>query len=171
VAQLEEPFEFAYDYNQLYLYDAGREHPLEGNEYLDALEAATESGLTVGARSGIVDVLMPRQENFAAVIEVKIITGQPPIRDDSDHVVDFDLPLPSGRLVLEGSGGSGTVEVNLPPGSYRARLTGEDFDAAAAWRYEDSGNPSDRYTLHLWRTGDERPPSELRRWPGYTNRL
>jgi hypothetical protein len=74
------------------------------------------------------------------------------------------------RLVLEGSGGSGTVEVNLPPGSYRARLTGEDFDAAAAWRYEDSGNSSDRYTLQLWPTADERPPSEVRRWHGYTNR-
>lgn len=171
MAQPGEPFEFAYDYNQVYIYDAARQRPSEGNEYLDALDAATESGLTVGARSGIVDVLMPRQENFAATIEVRLITEQPPIRDDADHVVEFDLPLTSGRLALEGSGGSGTEEVELPPGSYRARLTGERFDAAAAWAYEDSGNPSDRYMLELWPTTDERPPTELRRWPGYANRL
>ena len=93
-----EPFEFAYDYNQLYLYDAALERAPAGNEYLDALDAATESGLTVGARSGIVDVLMPRQENFAATIEVRPIPGPPPIPDDADHVVEFDLPLATGSL-------------------------------------------------------------------------
>jgi hypothetical protein len=171
MAQPGEQFEFAYDYNQLYLYDAARERPVDGNEYLDALDAATETGLTVGARSEIIDVLMPRQDNFGARIEVKLTTDQPAIRDDADHVVEFDLPLPSGRLVLEGSGGSGTEEVPISPGTYRARLTGQHFDAAAAWRYEDTGNPSDRYTLELWRTANERPPVELRRWPGYADRF
>ena len=85
-----EPFQFAYDYNQLYLFDAALERPVDGNEYLDALDAATDAGLTVGARSGIVDVLMPRQENFAATIEVRLIADQPPAAEDADHIVEFD---------------------------------------------------------------------------------
>jgi hypothetical protein len=169
VAQPGESFEFAYDYNQLYLYDAARS--MDGDEYLDALDAMTESRSTVGARSGLVDVLMPRQENFAATIEVRLVNEQPAVRDGADHVVEFDLQLPSGRLALEGSGGSGMEEVELPPGRYRARLTGEHFDTAVAWRYEDRGNPSDRYTLELWQMKNEQAPVELRRWPGYADRL
>src|SRR5215204_5743542 len=94
MARLGEQFEFAYDYNQLYLYDAARGRRVEGNEYLDALEAATETGLTVGARSEIVDVLMPRQDNFGAMIDVKLTTDEPAIRDDADHVVEFDFAAP-----------------------------------------------------------------------------
>jgi hypothetical protein len=165
-----EPFQFACDYNQLYLYDAALERPSDGNEYLDALDAATESGLTVGARSGIVDVLMPRQENFAATVEVRLSAAQPPISDDADHVVEFDLPLTSGRLVLEGSGGSGTDEITFPPGKYRARLSGKHFDEAAAWGYAHSGNPRDSYRIEVWPTNEERAPIEVRRWPGYADR-
>jgi hypothetical protein len=58
-----------------------------------------------------------------------------------------------------------------PPGAYRARLTGDRFDAADRWSYTDEGYPGDRYTLELWLAQDERPPTELRRWPGYANRL
>jgi hypothetical protein len=165
------PFEFAYDYGQLYLYDGGREWPADDNGYLDALAAATETGLTVGARSGIVDVLMPRQENFKATIKVKLTTGPPPVRSDADHVVEFDLPINSGRLILEGSGGSGTEEVTIRAGTYRARLTGENFDAAAQWSYDDTGYPSDRYTLEVWPTTAGQSPIELRRWLGYADRL
>src|SRR6267143_1190669 len=106
MAETGEPFEFEYDYNQLYLYDADRRWSGDDNAYLDALDAMTETGLTVGARSGIVDLLMPRQENLRAMIEVRLTTAPPQLRDDTDHAVEFDLPLPSGRLVLEGSGGS-----------------------------------------------------------------
>ena len=112
------PFEFDYDYNQLYLYDAAREWSVEDNPYLDALDAANEAGLTIGARSEIVDVLMPRQENFGAMMEVMLSGNEPPLRGNADHIVEFDLPLPSGRLVLEGSGGSGREEVTIPPGTY-----------------------------------------------------
>jgi hypothetical protein len=36
----------AYDYGQLYIYDAAREFSRDANEYLDALDAATAAGLT-----------------------------------------------------------------------------------------------------------------------------
>lgn len=161
---------FAYDYNQLYVYDAGRERPAEGNEYLDALDAANEAGLSVGARSGVVDVLMPRRENFAAAVEVRVLPAAPPVRADADHVVEFDLELASGRLVLEGSGGAGLVDIDVPPGSYRARLSGHEFDAAHAWQYDDLGDPPDRYALELWATVESQPPQELLRWAGYDAR-
>ena len=65
-------FTFTYDYNQLYIYDAGRDWKNAANEYLDALDAANEAGLTVGTASAMVDVLMPRQENFCAALELRM---------------------------------------------------------------------------------------------------
>jgi hypothetical protein len=165
------PIEFAYDYSQLYLYDAETDFDADRNLYLDALDAATATGLSVGACSGLVDILMPRQENFGASMTVHVLTDEPAVRDPADHIVEFHVALPSGRLVLEGSGGSGREELQLPPGAYRARLTGDRFDAAARWSYADAGYPGDRYSLELWLAEDERPPTELRRWSGYANRL
>ena len=113
----------AYDYNQLYLRDAAHELSADGNDYLDALDAATRAGLTVGAAAGVVDVLMPRQENFSAGLDVSIEESAPSLIETADHIVEFDLTS-SGRIRLEGSGGSGEVAVEVPPGDYRARLSG-----------------------------------------------
>jgi hypothetical protein len=77
----------------------------------------------------------------------------------------------SGRLTLEGSGGAGDLTVDVPPGPYRARLSGFDFDAAQRWSYDDQGYPGDHYRLELWPSQVPQPPVELRRWPGYANRL
>jgi hypothetical protein len=166
------PVEFAYDYNQLYVYDAELDlaGSHDGNPYLDALDAATQSGLTVGAASGIVDVLMPRQENFSAVIDVIQGDSAPSVSETADHVVEFDLTS-SGRIKLEGSGGSGELEIEIPRGAYRARLSGFEFDAASRWSYDDPGYPADHYLLELWPSDASKPPSELRRWAGYAERL
>jgi hypothetical protein len=157
---------FVYDYGQLYIYDSGYRFSSEASEFLDALDDATQSALTVGLASGLVDVLMPRQENFSARLEVAITATVPPICDEADHIVEFDI-VSSGRLTLAGSGGSGEIEIDVPPGPYRARLTGFAFDAAAAWSYADAGNPSDHYRLELWPTDQATPPAELRRWAGF----
>jgi hypothetical protein len=160
----------AYDYGQLYIYDAAREFSRDANEYLDALDAATAAGLTVGVASGLVDVLMPRQENFAAALELSVVQSPPSVIETADHVVEFDLDC-SGRVALEGSGGSGLTEVDVPPAHYRARLSGFDFDAAAAWNYADPGDPADHYRLELWRTDDAALAAEPKRWPGYADRM
>ena len=161
---------FVYDYGQLYVYDPADGPSAEGNPYLDALDAATESGLTVGVASGIVDVLMPRQENFGAELEVATTESAPPVIESADHVVEFDLTS-SGRIKLEGSGGSGEVELAIPPGCYRARLSGFAFAAADAWSYGDPEYPGDHYRLELWPSDLALPPAELRRWTGYAERL
>lgn len=163
--------EFAYDYNQLYVYDvAGLDLSGEANPYLDALDAATASGLTVGKASGVVDVLMPRQENFSAALEFALATSPPPVDEAADHVVEFDLTS-SGRIKLEGSGGAGELEIEVPRGEYRARLSGFEFEAASRWSYNDDGDRGDHYRLELWLSGAPEPPAELRRWSGYAKRL
>ncbi len=160
---------FAYDYGQLYIYDATTGVSADGNPYLDALDAATESGLSIGAASGVVDVLMPRQENFSAEIEFMITRSPRPLEESADHIIEFDLES-SGQIKLEGSGGSGELDVEIPRGRYRARLSGFGFDAAAQWSYDDPGYPTDRYRLELWPTNIEEPPAEMRRWVGYDER-
>jgi hypothetical protein len=157
----------SYDYWQLYVYDRGRKRPDSGNEYLDALDAANESGQSVGVASGVVDMLMPRQDNFAAPAHLGIVAEPPPLLADADHVVEFSLTVPSGTVVFEGSGGSGEAEWTVPPGSYRIRVSGFEFDEASAWTYDDTGNPPDHYVVLAWRCDMAAPPSELLRWPGF----
>jgi len=164
--------EFAYDYGQLYLYDVGGgvDFSDDRNPYLDALDAANESGLTVGVASGVVDVLMPRQENFSSAVDVIETESAPPLSETADHIIEFDLTS-TGWIKLEGSGGSGELEIEIPSGVYRARLSGFDFDAASRWSYGDPGNPTDHYRLELWPSEAPEPPAELRRWQGYAERL
>ena len=161
---------FAYDYGQLYIFDAAYAMPEEGNPYLDALDAATASGLSVGAASGIIDILMPRQENFSAAIEVVTTGSAPALAETADHIVEFDVHS-SGRIALEGSGGSGRLEVDVAPGRHRGRLSGFAFDAASQWAYSDPGDPADHYRLELWPSEQPEPPTELRRWAGYADRI
>ena len=88
-----------------------------------------------------------------------------------DHIVEFPLPLPTGTLVLEGSGGCEKTQVDLSPGLFRARWSGRNFDQAAAWSYPDDpgdqSNPPDEYRLQLWPDADQRPPDEIKRWDGF----
>lgn len=67
---------------------------------------------------------MPRQDNFAALAHLEVVRKPPPLRTDADHVVEFSLAVPSVTVVFEGSGGSGEVEWNVPPGRYRIRVSG-----------------------------------------------
>ena len=161
---------FVYDYGQLYVYDASLAISTDGNPYLDALDAATAAGLTVGVASGLVDILMPRQENFGAELEVATTDSAPALDESAHHIVEFDLTS-SGRITLAGSGGSGEVQIEIPAGHYRARLSGFDFDGAAEWSYGDPRDPPDHYRLELWPSDIAEEPAELRRWAGHADRL
>ena len=141
-----EELRFAYDYNQLYIYDAAHKFDAAASDFLDALDAATQSGLTLGVACGVVDLLMPRQDNFSASLRVDITDSRPPIIEEADHI-------------------------EIPAGRHRARFSGFGFDAATAWSYDDPGDPPDHYHLELWPAAHAEAPAELRRWAGYTDRL
>jgi hypothetical protein len=85
--------------------------------------------------------------------------------EEWEHVVEFGLQLPTGRLLLEGSGGSGQLEIEVPPGAHRARWSGRGFPPAGDYVPGESSH--DSYRLQLWAAQADEPPRELKRWPGY----
>jgi hypothetical protein len=137
--------EFAYDHGHLYVLDAGR-HWSEAE----------------------VDVRMPRSANFFVPLRVEGWGGRPPLDLDGwDHVVEFSLPVPSGRLALA-SGGIDEVTVGIAPGAYRARWSGRNLSAAASWERDD--NAPDAYRLQLWPGPATAPKAEIKRWAGVAPR-
>ena len=154
---------FVYDYGQVYLYAPAASGSVD---FLAALDDSSRTGLSVGVDGPLVDLLMPLQWNFSAPLSFDVLDGAPQLDvDDWDHVVEFALQLPSGRLLLEGSGGSGQLEIEVPPGRHRARLSGRGFPAPGDYVPGDSS--LDTYRLQLWPAGADEPPRELKRWPGY----
>jgi len=156
-------FSFVYDYGQVYLYDAAA---AESVDFIAALDDSTRTGLTVGVAGALVDLLMPLQWNFAAPLVFEVADSEPELDvDEWDHVVEFGLQLPSGRLLLEGSGGSGELEIDVPPGTYRARWSGRGFPPPG--EYVPGESSFDSYRLELWAAAGNEPPREVKRWPGY----
>jgi hypothetical protein len=134
--------EFAYDHGHLYVLDAGR-HWSEAE----------------------VDVRMPRSANFFVPLRVEGWGGRPPLDLDAwDHVAEFSLTVPSGKLALA-SGGGDEVTVGIAPGAYRARWSGRNLGAAAEWERPDENAP-DTYRLQIWPGPSSAPPAEIKRWSG-----
>jgi hypothetical protein len=124
------------------------------------------AGLTVGVAGALVDLLLPLQWNFSAPLVLETVDGEPVLDlEEWEHVVEFPLQLPTGRLLLEGSGGSGQLEIEVPPGAYRACWSGDGFPPAGD--YVPGESSQDSYRLQLWAAQADEPPRELKRWPGY----
>ena len=158
---------FAYEYGQVYLHDAEYAFSEDYSEYLDSLDEAKAADRSIGVLTGFVDILMPcRFNEVPLTIELHDLSPAPEL-DGFDHVIEFDLNLPSGTLVLEESGGGGEVEATLPPAAYRVRWSGVGLDAAAAHQHLSEAGGPDRYRLQAWPSAREAPPSELKRWVGY----
>jgi hypothetical protein len=154
---------FAYDYGQLYLYDAAA---AEAVDFLAALDDSVRTGLSVGVAGGLVDLLMPLQWNFSAPLLLETCESEPQLDlDDWKHTVEFALQLPSGRLVLEASGGGGRLDIEVPAAMYRARWSGRGFPPPGD--YVPGESSEDQYRLQLWIDGSNEAPRELKRWPGY----
>ena len=61
---------------------------------------------------------------------MRIEVSQAPPESDAeswDHMVELPLPVPSGRLVFQASGGAAPVETHIPTGNYRARFSGRGY--------------------------------------------
>ena len=154
---------FVYDYGQVYLYDAAAAGSVD---FLAALADSSRTGLSLGVDGALVDLLLPLQWNFSAPLLLETADSETPLDlDEWDHLVEFALQLPSGRLLIEGSGGSGQSEIELPAGTYRARWAGRGFPSPGD--YVPGESSDDTYRLQLWTPRSDEPPWELKRWPGY----
>jgi hypothetical protein len=155
------------DYGQIYIYDpqtqVAGEGVTEDDDPLErAMEDAYESRRFVGYDSGLVDVIAPSQFNWNAPMRIEIGDDEPPLDTSGwDHVVEVPLPVPSGTLCFEASGGGSPVETRIPPGVYRARLSGRDFVAGDG---EIEGHEG--YRLQLWPAA-ESEPRLIKYWHGY----
>ena len=94
----------------------------------------------------------PTSEHAPLIVE--LLDGPPELPSDADSVGEFDLLVPSGELVMEGSGGGGGETVlRLPPGDWRARWSGFGERTAEHREYTEqleAGPRPDRYLLQLW---------------------
>jgi hypothetical protein len=155
------------DYGQIYIYDPQTQLPDEDASADDdasqrALDDAYESRRFVGYAGGLVDVITPSQYNSKASMRIEV-SDTPPASDAEawDHVVEVFLPVPSGTLVFQASGGGEPIETAIPPGSYRARFSGRGYVAGVG---EIEGHES--YRLQLW-PAEEAEPELVRYWAGY----
>jgi hypothetical protein len=158
------------DYGQIYIYDAQPQEDVDwsvdDNPFVRAMDDGFDSRRFVGYDSGIVDVLTPSQYNWNAPMRIEVSEAPPPLDLDAwDHVVEVPLPVPSGTLCFEASGGGIPIETQIPAGTYRARLSGRGYVARAG---EIEGHES--YRLQLW-PADETKPVLLKYWDGFDQQL
>jgi hypothetical protein len=165
--KLVQELEVEADYGQIYIYDPGTQLP-DGGMAEDAdplqwaLDDAYESRRFVGCANGLIDVITPSQFNWKAPMRVEVSDVAPaPDTESWDHVVELPLPIPSGTLVFQASGGGRLIETQIPPGMYCARFAGRGYVAEAA---EIEGHES--YRLQLWPDAKAKPRL-LKYWDGY----
>jgi hypothetical protein len=156
----------ASDYGQIYIYDPETQQDdgaddEESSAIFCAMDDAYESRRFVRYAKGMVDVLTPSQYNWRAPMRVEVCPGPPTLNTDEwDHVVELPLPVPSGTLCFAASGGE-PIEIQIPAGTYRARLSGQGYAAGVE---EIEGHES--YRLQLW-PAEERDPTLIKYWGGY----
>jgi hypothetical protein len=155
------------DYGQIYIYDPQTQLPdkdasEDDDPFERAMDEAYESRRFVGCASGLIDVITPSQYNWKAPMRIEV-SEAPPASDAQawDHVAEVSLPVPSGTLVFQASGGGEPIETQIPPGKYRARFSGRGYVASVA---EIEGHES--YRLQLW-PAEEAEPQLVRYWEGY----
>jgi hypothetical protein len=154
------------DYGQIYIYDPRTQADVDWSEddnpFERAMADAHDSRRFVGYAHGLVDVSTPSQYNWKAPMRVEVSDAAPPLDVDVwDHVAEVPLPVPSGTLVFEASGGGIPIETQIPPGTYRARFSGRGYVAGAG---EIEGHES--YRLELW-PAEESAPVLIKYWDGY----
>ena len=106
-------------------------------------------------------VLSPHQNNFAMPLRVELWSGEPP-DDAAEWPEAFELRLDVGAEGLYVD--SPTLDghrVPVPPGSFRALVTGRGF-VARGW--PGSTTPGDDWRIRLWPTDDPVPPRRLSSW-------
>ena len=157
--------EIQLDHSQVYIYsgDSWGTGPNGHDSVLLALDDARQSERFVGVVDGLIDLVTPVQWNLHAPMRVERWPTEPSSDDENwDHVVDVDLDVPDGKLSFMASGGWAAIPCEVPPGNYRARVSGRGYDAARS-----GAEGMDSYRLRLWSRAADRSPELRKSWPGW----
>ncbi|KDN19947.1 hypothetical protein [Amycolatopsis rifamycinica] len=104
----------------------------------------------IGAEPGGIAIATARSDVVESSVE--LLPSPPPVDSSAEHVVEADLPVPSGRLVISGPADYPSQEkfFSVLPGLYRARVS---YVPAAApsvtWNEHEYGEHY-RYVVELW---------------------
>ena len=129
------------DYFQFYLQDEA----MEG----DLSNAWTEQAVAdlLALAPGTIGIGTIR--NTDVPVTVQVAAAEPPLELEGwDHVVECDLDVPSGRIVVAGCTDyfPTAARIHVEPGHYRARINYGGFDTLS----EDGLNGDDRYRVIVW---------------------
>lgn len=152
------------DYGQIYVIDDGAVVDAESEEddpLFRTLEEASESRRFVGF-DRMINILTPSQYNWNAPLALEVWDERPPLDlHEWDHAVEGPFAAPSGLIYFMASGGGRPIEARVPPGTYRARVSGRDFVSGIG---EIEGRES--WRIQLW-PAPEAPPELLKYWDGW----
>jgi hypothetical protein len=108
-------------------------------------------------------LLSPHQNNFEMPLRVEVWSAEPP-DDATEWPEAFELHLEVGEEgVYVDSPTLGGHRVPVPPGSFRALVTGRGF-VARGW--PGSTTPGDAWRIRLWPADVAVSPRRLRAWTG-----
>jgi hypothetical protein len=131
------------DYFQFYVQDEDVEGDLSDcwtKEAVNRLLAVTEASIGVGT-----------VRNMTVPVVIELVDGEPELSetDDWDQVNECDLLVNSGRIVVAGCTDyfPGAARIDVPPGSYRARLYYGNLNSLS----ENGLEGDDKYRIVLWR--------------------
>lgn len=101
-----------------------------------------------------------------------LLPSPPALAPDAEHVVEADLPVPTGRLVISGPSDYPSQEkfFSVLPGLYRARVSYVPAGPpAVTWNEHEFGEHY-RYVVELWPVTSESDVEVLRQgaavWDG-----
>ncbi|MGW4060423.1 hypothetical protein ACWEGE_19215 [Amycolatopsis sp. NPDC004747] len=131
--------------------------------------AAVESH-RIGAEPGGLAIATARSDLVESSVE--LLPSPPAVLADAEHVVEADLPVPSGRLVISGPADYPSQEkyFSVLPGLYRARVSYVPAGPPAVdWNDHEYGEHY-RYVVELWPAPEESDVEVLRQgaavWDG-----
>ncbi|MEU4252058.1 hypothetical protein AB0F15_32025 [Amycolatopsis sp. NPDC026612] len=132
----------------------------------------TEAALDhrIGAEPGGLAIATARSDLVES--SVTLVPSAPALTADAEHVVEADLPVPSGRLVISGPADYPSQErfFSVLPGRYRARVSYVPTGPPPAdWNDHEYGEHY-RYVVEMWPVAAEAGVEVLRQgaavWDG-----